>query len=487
MNSSRALPFLGLALAGAAIAFCLTVRAQAQSVNFVADFNGGNGWQPFGSVVQATDGNLYGTTASGGIYKGGNVFRMTPDGEIGSIYSFCSQTNCADGQSPQTAPVLGSDGALYGVTLTGGTGEYGGGNGVVYRLTLGGQFTVLHTFYSCYPCVDGSLPNGMILGSDGNFYGTTNYGGTGGVGTIFQISSTGDLKILYSFCSQVNCTDGEYVAYPPVQGNDGNLYGTTLAGGTLGGGVFYKITPAGAYQVLHNFCNLPNGDCPEGAYPYGIVKGTDGNFYGTTIDVVFKITPAGQYTKLYSFDDHGDLGEAYPQLTLGSDGNLYGILGGASYASWAPQSLGGIYKVTLAGEFTPLYAFCQCGSTAGYAPLDPLFQGTDGNFYGTTAYNGYTGTNKFSGYGTVFKLSTGLSPLVETAPAASPIGKTVIILGNGLTGSTSVTFSGVEAAFTVESDTYIQATVPAGATTGVVSVATPSGMLNSNSQFVVTK
>jgi uncharacterized repeat protein (TIGR03803 family) len=106
---------------------------------------------------------------------------MTPDGKIGSIYSFCSQTNCADGQSPQTAPVLGSDGALYGVTWTGGTGVYGGGNGVVYRLTLEGEITVLHTFYSCYPCVDGSLPNGMILASDGNFYGTTNYGGTGGV------------------------------------------------------------------------------------------------------------------------------------------------------------------------------------------------------------------------------------------------------------------------------------------------------------------
>ena len=487
MKGSKSLLTLGLALTCAAITFGLAVRAQAQTVTFVADFDGGNGWQPFGSVVQATDGNFYGTTTSGGIYKGGNVLRMTPDGKIGSIYSFCSQTNCADGQSPQTAPVLGSDGALYGVTWTGGTGVYGGGNGVVYRLTLEGEITVLHTFYSCYPCVDGSLPNGMILASDGNFYGTTNYGGTGGVGTIFEISSTGDLKILYSFCSQANCVDGEYAAYPPVQGNDGNFYGTTLAGGTEGGGVFYQITPAGAYQVLHNFCNLPTGDCPEGAYPYGIVKGADGNFYGTTIGVVFKITPAGQYTKLYSFDYNGRLGEAYPQLTLGGDGNLYGILGGASYASWAPQTLGGIYEVTPAGAFTPLYAFCQCGSTAGYAPLDPLFQGTDGNFYGTTAYNGYTGTDKFSGYGTVFKLSTGLSPLVETAPVAGPVGKSVLILGNGLTGSTSVTFNGVEAKFTVESDTYIKATVPKGATTGTVSVVTPSGTLNSNPQFVVSK
>ncbi len=301
MNCSKTL--LTLALACAAITFSLGVRAQAQTVTFVADFNGGNGWEPFGSVLQATDGNFYGTTASGGIYKSGNVFRMTPGGEIVSIYSFCSQTNCADGQYPQTAPILGSDGNLYGVTLAGGTGVGGGGNGTVYRMTLNGKITTLHAFSSCYTgCADGANPNGIILASDGNFYGTTNGGGAGDVGTIFQISSTGEFKTLYSLCSQANCADGEFLAYPPVEGNDGNLYGTTLIGGTLGGGVFYQITSAGAYKVLHNFCRLPDENCNEGAYPYDIVQGADGNFYGTATGVVFEITPTGQYTKLYGFD-----------------------------------------------------------------------------------------------------------------------------------------------------------------------------------------
>jgi uncharacterized repeat protein (TIGR03803 family) len=132
-----------LALAVLALTFSLTVCAQAQTLTYLAEFGGDNGWEPFGPVVQATDGNFYGITALGG--RGyGNVFRMTPSGEITSLYNFCSQANCTDGATPDTAPILGSDGNLYGVTLAGGRIlAGGGGNGVFYRLTLAGQFTVL--------------------------------------------------------------------------------------------------------------------------------------------------------------------------------------------------------------------------------------------------------------------------------------------------------------------------------------------------------
>jgi hypothetical protein len=175
-------------------------------------------------------------------------------------------------------------------------------------------------------------------------------------------------------------------------------------------------------------------------------------------------------------------------LTLGSDGNFYGVLGGGPSGSWAPNVSGGLYRISPEGVFTPLYRFCLAAG-CGFNPLAPVVQSTDGSFYGSNAFGGMLGGGDldFPGFGTAFHLTTGLGPLVTTTPIAGQVGKSVIILGNGLTGSTSVKFNGVEAEFTVESDTYIKATVPAGATSGKVSVATPSGTLNSNPQFVVTK
>ncbi len=143
-----------------------------------------------------------------------------------------------------------------------------------------------------------------------------------------------------------------------------------------------------------------------------------------------------------------------------------------------------MFEIPSAGGYKQLSAF-EPRSNQGYNPLAALFQATDGNFYGTTAYGGLL--NHGSGYGTVFKFSSGLNPLVETVPMGGKVGSSTLILGNNLTGATSVTFNGVQAAFTVESDTYIRVTVPAGATTGKVSVVTPAGTLNSNPQFVVTK
>ena len=467
-----------LALMALAITFSLAVCAQAQTVTYLTKFNGNNGSEPFGPVVQATDGNFYGTTAHGG-NGNGNVYRMTPSGKVTSIYSFCSQTNCADGQTPETPPILGSDGNLYGVTLTGGKGSNGNGGGVLYKMTLNGRITVLRVFCSSNACTDGDLPTGIILASDGNFYGTTNYGGSAGYGTIFQISPTGTYKVLYSFCSQADCVDGAYVGVPPVQGRDGNFYGVTDGGGTDGTGVFYELTEAGTYQVIHDFCQVT---CSEGSVPNTIVQDAKGNFFGTTVSgVAFEITSAGKYKVLPNFSV-GGTGEAQA-LTLASDGNLYGMFGGGS-PSDGGDGLGSIFEISTTDEFTSLYTFCGCGDpTSGYNPEGTVFQGTDGNFYGTTMFGGTSGEN----FGTVFKLSKGLSPLVETVPVAGKVGKQVIILGNDLTGSTSVKFNGKSAAFTVVSDTYIKATVPAGAKTGTVSVVTPTGTLNSNPQFVVTK
>jgi uncharacterized repeat protein (TIGR03803 family) len=164
---------------------------------------------------------------------------VTPTGEISTVYSFCSLPNCADGQGPLT-PILGSDGNLCGVTSS-----------TVFKLTLDGKLTTLHTFHCLgSSCPEGALPMGIVEASDGNFYGTTNEGGTGAPfpdGTLFRISSSGQFKALYSFCSQTNCTDGGSPLAPPIQGRDGNFYGTGFDGGTSGGGVLYQLTPAGAY------------------------------------------------------------------------------------------------------------------------------------------------------------------------------------------------------------------------------------------------
>jgi uncharacterized repeat protein (TIGR03803 family) len=285
--------------------------------------------------------------------------------------------------------------------------------------------------------------------------------------------------VLYSFCSLANCADGFEPETPPIQASNGNIYGVTFGGE----GVVYELTPAGTYTLLHHFCSVSG--CKDGFQTTTLVEGANGNIFGTTVQggthnygTVFEVTSANQYLVLDSFDYLR--GYPFEGLALANDGNLYGTTIGPG----GGENGGTIYEITPAGRYTQLYTFNE-GSSSGYNPVASLFQGTDGLLYGTTLYGG--DTTDCGGCGTIFTLSNGLSPLVETVPVAGPVGQSVIILGNGLTGSSSVTFNSVAAKFTVESDTYIKATVPTGATAGTVSVVTPSGTLNSNPKFVVTK
>jgi len=266
--------------------------------------------------------------------------------------------------------------------------------------------------------------------------------------------------------------------YPPVLDTEGNLYGATFTGGNEGGGLLWELTSSGAYKILHNFCHQ-SGTCgSEG--PYAIFRDSKGNIFGTTQygsvqnsgGAVFEFSAEGRYHVLHNFDFYHSPVWPSDGFTLANDGNLYGVTGGAEF------NAGSIFSVAPDGRFKTLYTFT---GNNGTLPVGPLFQGTDGNLYGTTIYG--PGNSQ----GTVFKFSNGLSPLVETVPTAGKVGKRILILGNNLTGSTSVMFNGVPAEFTVEKDTFIRATVPAGATTGTVSVVTPAGILNSNPQFVVTK
>jgi uncharacterized repeat protein (TIGR03803 family) len=471
--------------------------APAQTFTTLVNLDSTDGAEPEAAWVQATDGNLYGTTASGGPNNhgvGGTVFKLTPNGTLKTLYDFCAQTNCADGAFPGAGLVLGADQNLYGVTTYGGgTTQCNLGCGTVFKITPGGILTTLHTFEGA----DGETPSGpLVQGADGNFYGTTQYGGvatrctsvTDGCGTIFRITPAGVLTTLHSFNGS---SDGYFPMGSLVQAPDLNFYGVTVQGGSgtscLGTcGTVFKITPGGSLTTLHSF------DYTDGGLPSaGLVMGGDGNFYGTAIyggtstacslgcGTVFGMTRTGTVTTLHSFDLSDG---AYPNSSLiqGTDGNFYGATsaGGSSAACPGSQGDGGcgtLFRMTPAGALTTLHNF---NFTDGWG-ADGLFQSTNGVFYGMT-YAG--GTVDF---GTIFSLDLGLGPFVQTVPTSGRVGQQVLVLGNHLAGATSVTFNGAPAAFTVQSPTAIRTTVATGATTGPVQVVTPTGTLTSNVNFQV--
>jgi uncharacterized repeat protein (TIGR03803 family) len=403
-----------------ALCAATAIALPAQTLTTLFSFDGTDGQAPLAGLVQATNGDFYGTTFAGGSGSDffclfpncGTVFKITPSGTLTTLYSFCSQGNCTDGYQPIAGLVQAASGDFYGTTID-----------TFFKITPSGTLTTLYTFCSQSNCTDGTAPVSLIQAANGDFYGTTyNYGANGNYGTVFKITPSGTLTTLYSFCSQSGCTDGEYPS-GLVQATNGDFYGITQLGGANSAGTVFQITPTGALTTLHSFCS--QSGCTDGNYPEGaLVQGTDGSLYGTTSNggpsregTIFKITPGGALTTLHSFD--------------GADGANPG---------------------------------------AG------LIQATNGEFYGTTV-NG--------GDGTVFSLSVGLGPFVETQTTVGKVGAAVKILGTDLTGATSVSFNGTAAVFTVVSPSLIKTTVPAGATTGKVEVVIPSGTLSSNVPYRV--
>jgi uncharacterized repeat protein (TIGR03803 family) len=450
-----------------------TESAQAQTLITLHSFAYSNGTEPRGILTQATDGNFYGTTLSGGAKGNGTVFRITPSGKLTTLYSFCAERFCADGAFPTAGLIQATDGDFYGTT----TGTTQGKNdGTVFKITPGGTLTTLYRFCSESGCVDGTNPYaGLIQAADGNLYGTTVNGGANDDGTVFKITPGGTLTTLNSFDSlDANPVGGL------IQANDGNFYGTTEGGGD-GRGTVFTMTPDGALTTLYTFCQKEG--CSDGAYPVaGLIQATNGNFYGTTsgsggaegYGTVFKMTPSGTLTTLYRFCAKGDCASGaspFGGLVQGTDGNLYGTTSGEG------GSVSTVFSITPSGGLTTLYSF---DGADGSAPFAGLIQGTDGSFYGTTIEGGS------KNLGTVFSLSVGLAPFVETQPTSGKVGAEVKILGTDLTGASAVTFNGTAAAYTVVSSSLITTTVPAGATTGQVQVVTPGGVLNSNVRFRVS-
>ena len=409
--------------------------SSAQTLTTLASFNGTNGQGPSTGVVQGSDGNFYGTTYLGGANGVGTVFKISPTGELTTLYSFCSRSGCVDGKQPAAPLVQGSDGNFYGTTEFGGAYSEGG---TIFKISPSGEFGTVYNFCSVSPCMDGAGPvGGLVQGSDGNFYGTTKAGGLSTWGTIFRFIPDGSLITLYRFCQQNGCPDGAQPIGALVQGRDGSFYGVTESGGNgapggIYGGTVFKITSSGTFTQLYRFCSLAN--CVDGASPYAaLTLGIDGNFYGTTswggtptcgingCGTAFKITPNGNLTTLYSFCSQAGCADGgYPEglLVQATDGNFYGTTAGGGAGA---GQFGTIFEISPAGDLTTLYSFClQGGScTDGKAPEGVLYFATDGNFYGTTPGGG---TNND---GTVYRLQVQFSYAL-----------TVSTSGNGTVAST---------------------------------------------------
>jgi uncharacterized repeat protein (TIGR03803 family) len=339
---------------------------------------------PYGKLTRDASGNLYGTTYYGGSKGVGTVFKVDSSGNLSVLHEFDGD----DGSNPQAGLTLGSDGYFYGTTLGGGSNGYG----TIFRIDSSGSFKVLHEF-------DGAgggwfIPAGLIQASDGNFYGTTYWGGTNGTGTVFKLEPSGNFTVLHSF-DEIN---GAYPYGGLVQASDGNLYGTTSFGGSNGFGTVFKLDLSGNYSVLYEFEANINDNGNVGASPQGsLTQASDGNLYGTTtladinssasLGTVYKIDTSGNFTHLATLD-----GVSYDGLLQGSDGNFY-IATTPSYGS--ADLYGSVYKMDSSGNLTVLHQLT--GGSGGANPYAALIQGGDGYLYGTTTGGG-------SGSGTVFKL-----------------------------------------------------------------------------------
>jgi uncharacterized repeat protein (TIGR03803 family) len=422
------LSILAVVLASGAIG--LIDRAHADPVTILHVFTGSpnDGAEPVAGLIEDAEGNLYGTTTAGGtecVSDGGcgTVFKLAPDGTQTLLYSFCAQANCADGFAPESGLVQDGAGNLYGTTSVGGANDWG----IVYKITPGSAETVLYSFCSLANCTDGAWPqSGLSIDQSGNLYGTTLYGGaaTGpycGCGTAFKITPDGAETVLYSFCSESNCTDGAFPMANVILDDNGNIYGTTSSGGSGTGsncnapgcGTIFKIPAGGGESVLHSFCI--QDDCPDGREPQAtMVLDPYGNLYGTALGgtgkdcepqrcgVVFKLAPDGTETVVHSFCNKPSCSDgANPynaDVIMDAKGNLYGttVYGGNRHINRD----GTMFRVAPGGGAHRLATFDKLRS--GLDPMGGLVSDPSGNLYGITQIGGDKKCNAPYGCGVVF-------------------------------------------------------------------------------------
>jgi uncharacterized repeat protein (TIGR03803 family) len=388
---------LMLAVAIFASPLAVTTVTQAQQFSVIYNFTVASGAVPSGTLIADDSGKMYGLTAYGGFHGYGMVFGLLATGGEKVLYSF---TGGADGSMPQfTALLRDPAGNLYGVTPSGGNSNStcSSGCGVIFRISATtGKERVLYSFKGG---ADGSFPfSSLIADTAGNFYGTTGNGGnfnapcnTYGCGVIYKLSNAGGETVLYAF---TGASDGATPGVGLIRDPEGNIYGTTTAGGAYGNGVVFKLDPAGNETVLYAFTGGS-----DGAVPLFLVRDAAGNLYGNTegggdpscflgCGVLFKVDSSGNESTLYSFTNGPGGFEPLGELVLDSRGNLYGTTyeGGFSNSSEcrSPYGCGVVFRISATGTETVLHRFDVAD---GASPQSGLLI-NNGYLYGTTVGGG---------------------------------------------------------------------------------------------------
>ena len=378
--------------AGGGVAGVVYEISAAGKETVLFEFTGGlDGFEPAGGVIRDSSGNLYGVTRNGGTSNLGVVYELSPSGQETVLHNF---TGGSDGSIPQAGVIRDSAGNLYGTASSG--GKYGWG--VVYKINS----SVLTVLYAFMNSGDGALPySGVTHDSSGNLYGTTFYGAFGEPGGVYKLDTAGTETVLHNFSGG---QDGSVLYNGVILDPSGNIYGTTTEGGIGNSGIVYELNPAGAETILYGFPAPTDGYQPYG----GLVRAPSGTFYGTTCcgglggeGAVFTLNSAGHETLLSNLG--GVFGNGpMAGVALDSAGNVYGT---AVYGGLHEQ--GAVYKVDPAGNTTMLYSFL--GGNDGANPSAGVILDSAGSLYGTTKFGGASNS------GVIYKVTaSGAETLLHT-------------------------------------------------------------------------
>jgi len=452
-------------------------------------------------LTLGTDGNFYGTCHNGGANNYGTLFKVTSAGVLTVLHNFAVQGSTSDGCEPLAPPIQATNGDFYGTTSFCGANNYG----TVYKLTLAGAYSLLYSFQG--PPNDTVLPLGLIEGTNGDLWGLGNGWIISG-GGVFKITLAGKESLVYTFEPNPEGAflDGEGPYTNLIQGSNGDFYGTTEEGGSANEGTIFQVTAAGKETVLYSFPNQT-----DGAYPsLPLTQGPNGILYGAATDCagggcaqagLFDITTKGAYKNLYLYPlVCSNCGQPEAPLLLSTSGTFY------STTEQGGIGVGSFYS--LSNGYSPFISLVNVRSGAEGAQVGILGQGfssasvvefggtkaTTRKLTGTTYILATVPTGALTGDVTVTTGSTKLSttaiykitPTYKSfTPPSGPVGTVVTFNGTGLTQTTKVTIDKISTSFTVVSDSEITATVPAGAATGKIAVTTKGGSVSSSTNFTV--